>query len=405
MPTHNIVFYNFSTNNTFSTTVNGTYAYNGPATATGSGTITDNEAGIGGQYLDDDNAGGELSTGTVTVNGLTSTNSTVDAELAWTVRDTVTGEIFQVVQLEVEQGNAIGFYLMSEVPLIVGRVYETLAYDANPNADIGAPAFNYADHAASGFFSDGIVSGTSGNDTINSAYNGDPHGEKVTQGNDIIQAGAGNDTVQADFGNDSVSGGSGDDTIYGDSTAAPVTGSGTSFSWANQGVADEANVAGGLTGLSTNGNVRVTMSVQQEANFGTATMETTDPLYNYNTASDTSSIFVSGGNLATGGSLANDPNSALVTIDFSAAATGYSDEVSNVTFGIFDIDELKGQFIDQVDRDRLRRKLQSNSGHRDARQYNNTDINNKREWFADSDVCCELWRHRQPSLANRVCIF
>ncbi len=72
MPTHNIVFYNFSTNNTFSTTVNGTYAYNGPATATGSGTITDNEAGIGGQYLDDDNAGGELSTGTVTVNGLTS---------------------------------------------------------------------------------------------------------------------------------------------------------------------------------------------------------------------------------------------------------------------------------------------------------------------------------------------
>ena len=93
----------------------------------------------------------------------------------------------------------------------------------------------------------------------------------------------GNDTVRADFGNDSVSGGNGNDLIYGDSTATPVTGSATSFSWASQGVADEANIANGLTGLSANGNVRVTMSVQQEANFGTATMETTDPLYKLQT--------------------------------------------------------------------------------------------------------------------------
>jgi len=194
---------------------------------------------------------------------------------------------------------------------------------------------------------DGIVDGTAGADTMALGY-ADAGGDKITSGNDTIQAGDGNDTVRADFGNDSVSGGNGNDLIYGDSTATPVTGSATSFSWASQGVADEANITNGLTGLSANGNVRVTMSVQQEANFGTATMETTDPLYNYNAASDTSSIFLSGGNLTTGGSNANSQNSATATIDFSSGAAGYSDEVSSVTFGIFDIDDLQGQFIDQV---------------------------------------------------------
>ena len=194
---------------------------------------------------------------------------------------------------------------------------------------------------------DGIVDGTAGADTMALGY-ADAGGDKITSGNDTIQAGDGNDTVRADFGNDSVSGGNGNDLIYGDSTATPVTGSATSFSWASQGVADEANITNGLTGLSANGNVRVTMSVQQEANFGTATMETTDPLYNYNAASDMSSIFLSGGNLTTGGSNANSQNSATATIDFSSGAAGYSDEVSSVTFGIFDIDDLQGQFIDQV---------------------------------------------------------
>lgn len=188
---------------------------------------------------------------------------------------------------------------------------------------------------------DGIVDGTAGADTMALGY-ADAGGDKITSGNDTIQAGDGNDTVRADFGNDSVSGGNGNDLIYGDSTATPVTGSATSFSWASQGVADEANITNGLTGLSANGNVRVTMSVQQEANFGTATMETTDPLYNYNAASDTSSIFLSGGNLTTGGSNANSQNSATATIDFSSGAAGYSDEVSSVTFGIFDIDDLQG---------------------------------------------------------------
>ncbi len=196
--------------------------------------------------------------------------------------------------------------------------------------------------------SDGIVSGTSGADLIDLNYTGDTQGDVVTDGDDTIQAGGGNDTIRADFGDDSVSGGTGNDIIYGDSTAAPVAGSSTILSWANQGVADEASITGGITGSSANGDVSVTMTVSQEANFGTATMETNDPLFNYNSASDTSSLFISGGNILDGSSNANDQNAAVVTFDFTSETAGISDEVSNVTFGIFDIDDLQGQFIDQV---------------------------------------------------------
>lgn len=347
MPNYNVVFYNFSTNNTFSTNVGSSYTYNGPANALGTGVITDNEAGVGGQYLDDDNNGGETATGTFTVGGQTSTNTTTDAELAWTVRDTVTGQVFQVVQLDIENGAASGQYLMSEIPLVQGRSYETLAYDSNPNADVGAPAFSYADHANSAFFGDGTVSGTSGNDLINNAYAGDPQSERVTQGNDTIQAGGGNDTVYGEGGNDSISGGTGNDLLYGDS-ATTGTSATTTMSWANQGLGDEASVTGGITGVSADGNVRVNLSVNQEANFDSASMETGDALYNYNGLSDTSSIDISGGNIATGGTRGNNQNAAQVTMDFSSGAPGYSDEVANVTFGIFDIDELQGQFLDQV---------------------------------------------------------
>ena len=73
--------------------------------------------------------------------------------------------------------------------------------------------------------SDGIVSGTAGDDLIDLAYIGDPDGDMVTTGDDIIQAGDGDDTIYADAGNDEVhagagndyiSGGAGDDVLYGD---------------------------------------------------------------------------------------------------------------------------------------------------------------------------------------------
>ena len=68
--------------------------------------------------------------------------------------------------------------------------------------------------------SDGIVSGTSGNDTIDSDYVDDPGGDRVDgpdndSNNDNIEAGAGNDSVRGGLGDDTITGGAGDDTLAG----------------------------------------------------------------------------------------------------------------------------------------------------------------------------------------------
>tara|TARA_R110002051_G_scaffold33923_3_gene75513 strand:- start:13898 stop:19153 length:5256 start_codon:yes stop_codon:yes gene_type:complete len=232
---------------------------------------------------------------------------------------------------------------------------------------------------------DGTVDGTAGDDIIDLSYS-DAQTDRVTTGNDIIYAGAGNDivyadagddyvtggagddtlygeagsdllyggmgkdtiyggtgndTIEAGFGEDSLSGGAGDDTIYGDDGTVG-TASTTAFSWASQGVADETSVAGGLTGFSANGNIQVDLTVIQEANFTSASMETTDTLYDFDGRSDNSSIELYGGGSGT------SQDAAIVTMDFSAATAGYANAVQNVSFGIFDIDEFSGQFIDQV---------------------------------------------------------
>ena len=216
---------------------------------------------------------------------------------------------------------------------------------------------------------DDTVSGTAGDDTIDGDYT-DTDGDVVTALDDTIEAGDGNDTVFGSGGNDDISGdagndflvgdqtvandgedtidgGAGDDTIYGD-TAAGANNSPTAISWADQGVADETSITGGLNAVSADGTINVNVTVQQEANFFGASVETNDALYDYNGLSDTSSLAIEGGDIPSGGTIGNNQNAAVVTLDFSANAGGYSDEVENVTFGIFDIDELDGQFLDQV---------------------------------------------------------
>jgi len=231
-------------------------------------------------------------------------------------------------------------------------------FTTSGNAFAVAPP-NYNENA------DGTVSGTAGDDVIDASYE-DPESEFVTDGADTIQAGDGNDTVIAGAGDDTIEAGSGDDyvigdqsfgvdgqdtidggagndTIYGDTVDPATGGSVTEFSWADQGIADETSVANGLTGQTANGAVQVTLSVAQEANFTSTSMETNDALYDFDNRSDTSSIEVYGGAAGT------NANAATVTIDFTdPAATSTAYEVENVSFGIFDIDELEGQFIDQI---------------------------------------------------------
>lgn len=78
---------------------------------------------------------------------------------------------------------------------------------------------------------DYIVEGTSGADTIDAGYTGDPEGDLVDAGDaldgsddDVIEAGAGDDSVVAGAGDDSVQGDGGADTIEGGAGADTLRG-------------------------------------------------------------------------------------------------------------------------------------------------------------------------------------
>lgn len=109
---------------------------------------------------------------------------------------------------------------------------ENLTYTVTDgvNTDVGYITMN----TVSSVTKDGIVSGTSGNDIIDTSYLGDPDGDRVdandatgvqgTTGNaDVIYAGAGNDYVIAGDGSDIIDADSGDDTVFGGAGNDKVT--------------------------------------------------------------------------------------------------------------------------------------------------------------------------------------
>jgi len=294
MPTYSVSFYSTDPFTVFSRTVGNFSTWTGPTATDGTATITDNEAGTGGQYLDDDNAGGETATADVTVGGSTSTTSNVDAERIWTVRDTVTGQVFEIAEFDVENGTAAGDYTLSEVPLVAGRVYETIAYDSNPNADVSDPAFSYAD------YTDYVVSGTAGDDTIDGTYAGDPHGD-VIDGNDV----------------------------------SPPVAVDLEFNWSDLG-ADETDLTGGAT-VDT-GGIQVDVTYTDDGGGYELSVETSDTQYVDTGAGETfstsSAALLAGDNSSTG-----EVNSLTTTIDFSAVpGGGFANEVENVSFRINDVD-------------------------------------------------------------------
>jgi Ca2+-binding RTX toxin-like protein len=80
---------------------------------------------------------------------------------------------------------------------------------------------------------DFIVQGTSGDDTIDGSYLGDPEGDRVDNNDhsdgsndDSIVAGGGNDSVNAGTGDDTIDGGDGNDTIFGFEGSDSVLGGG-----------------------------------------------------------------------------------------------------------------------------------------------------------------------------------
>ncbi|WP_226550066.1 Hint domain-containing protein [Celeribacter naphthalenivorans] len=293
MPVYELEVYNFNPSGVFSTTTGSRFTYSGGG-PTGTAAVTDNNA-----ILTDDSAGGsygETATANVSIGGNTSTGSNVDAEMAWTVTDMTTGETFQVIQFEVENGDARGFYTVSEQPLIDGHQYQIVNYNSNPGSSNGtAPSFSYADYISTAELPDGVVSGTDGNDTIDTNYTGDPQGEMVD----------GTTTLES--------------TLSWDDLAA-----------------DNSSIEGGMSTVINGVQVNIGYTETNGNNTATISNET---IYTENgDFSDNSSLRLWGSG--------NSGDTSSVTLDFSSTQSDVLGEVENVTFRISDLDVYA--FVDTV---------------------------------------------------------
>ncbi len=310
-------------------------SWSGPSTAVGSAVITDNEAGIEGLTLDGDDGGGETATANVTVGGSNSSGANVESEEMWTLRDTVTGEEFQVATFHVLSGGASGYYTLSEVPLVAGRNYEVLEFDSSPNAAAGDIAFTYSDQ----FQGDDLVEGTDGDDVIDASYSGDPEGDAIDDGHGSGPSGQG-DEVEAGGGDDTVLAGAGDDLIYGDH-GHPDTDEGTTenLDWTAEG-SDGDDITSGFT--QNTGDVDVTVGFSDPGNNSTTfTVETTNSQYVGGGPFDANSSGRLWGN--------GDAETAVMTVDFAAASgADVTDEVADVSFRINDLDAFAGNHTDQI---------------------------------------------------------
>ncbi len=243
------------------------------------------------------------------------------------------------------------------------------------NADGAETDLDYRDTTDSPVTLDGTVEGTSGADTIDGSYAGDPDGDFVDNGdailpgdnvnddliygfdgddsitagsgqdevygggdNDTIDAGASNDTVDGGTGDDSITGGDGQDSILGgdgndtirgdsDSTIDTATVQSESLNWSSAGAAG-TDLSGGFT--QNTGDMDVTVSFTNDgANTGVTSNAST--LY-----SEAGEPFATNSSVQLTGNAG--PN---VTTDIYFNATdgsGQSDTVSDVTFRLNDVD-------------------------------------------------------------------
>ncbi|MEM7075932.1 MAG: Hint domain-containing protein [Pseudomonadota bacterium] len=345
MPIYTVNLYNSDPLFILSQTPGATSAWTGEAVPGGIATITDTETGIEGQTLDSNVAGGETATGDVTVGGNSSTGAAVYAEESWRLRDTVTGEEFNLITLRVDAGDATGYYTLSELPLVAGRDYEIVSFTDDADVLAGDPTFNIDNFVQPGL----EVEGTGGDDVIDGTYV-DGDGNSTGTGDDLVRAGGGDDIVTATDGADTIiggggadtlSGGAGDDVIAGGNDgAAPVVSE--TLDWSAAG-ADEADISGGFT--QTTGEIEVRVGfVDPGNNAATFTVESSDTQYVDTGAGETFSTTSSAAVFGNG-----DADTAEITIEFAAPpGSAYSGSVQNVAFRINDIDSFAGNHTDIV---------------------------------------------------------
>jgi Ca2+-binding RTX toxin-like protein len=113
---------------------------------------------------------------------------------------------------------------------------------------------------------DGIVTGTNGNDTINSSYV-DVDGDKIGTGNDTVIGLAGNDTLYGLAGNDSLEGGSGIDYLIGGAGADTLNG-GEGRDMVDYATSTAGVVINFATGLGSVGDAEGDVYISIEDAFG-----------------------------------------------------------------------------------------------------------------------------------------
>lgn len=185
------------------------------------------------------------------------------------------------------------------------------------------------------------ISGGGGNDTLDGGdgadlISGDAGNDGISggTGNDTISGGTGTDTIDGGIGADSITGGDGDDSLFGGEGNDTIQGGGASvsatqehLSWIAQGV-DGTNISGGFT--QDTGGMRVTAGfTNNRSNTAIETSNDTQYIGGSDPFSTESGLYLTG----SGG-----PN-CTTTLTFDAeSGSGLTDQVSNVSFRINDID-------------------------------------------------------------------
>lgn len=293
MATYSVKFYDADYLAGWPSVSGSSFVYSGLTDYDATAFITDTQTGADGTMLDSA-AAGETATADVTVNGTTYTGAAVEAETVYLVQDTLTGQTFEVVRFNYVSGGTTYTGTLSESPLIDGRTYEVLDIITAPDVGASDESFAYAD------FSDGLIEGTAGDDTIDASYTGDPHGD-VVDGSDGVNDIATDSTFRwSDYG-----------------------GNATDIS---AGISDTINGVGvdvSYTALGTGDWLRIsTQTTYTEAGEAFS-------------ANSAASLHGNG----------TGPTSRL-EFDFSSATDGVAGDVSNLTFRVNEIDA--SAYLDQI---------------------------------------------------------
>ena len=225
-------------------------------------------------------------------------------------------------------GNANGDVLNSIEGVVGSGFNDTLTGSSEANYIDGGAG---ADAISAGDGNDTVLGGD-GNDTIDGGSGDDSISGGL--GNDSILGGAGSDTIDGgsgtDFitggdGADSLLGGDGNDTIYGGSQ--PVAATQEHLNWIGQGT-NGTNIAGGFT--QDTGGMNVTAGFANNGgNTAIQTSNTTQYVGGSEPFAANSGLYLTGN---------SGPNSTT-TLTFNAeAGSGLTNQVSNVSFRINDID-------------------------------------------------------------------